>query len=184
MHFEAKTVKLRDGRTCTLRPAHPDDSAELIEYMIKTAAETEFVLRYPDEVSFTEEREREILGNILEDPGHVMMVGYVDGKLAGNCGINGIGMKRKIRHRCSLAITLYREYWGLGIGSAMIDYLTELAVKIGFEQIDLEVVADNTRAQALYRKCGFEESGRRIRALKFDDGTYHDEVLMTKILKK
>lgn len=39
MHFEAKTVKLRDGRTCTLRPAHPDDSAELIEYMIKTAAE-------------------------------------------------------------------------------------------------------------------------------------------------
>ena len=183
MHFEARTVKLRDGRTCTLRPAHPDDSAELIEYMIKTAAETEFVLRYPDEVSFTEEREREILGGILENPGHVMMVGYVDGKLAGNCGISGIGMKRKIRHRCSLAITLYKEYWGLGIGSAMIDYLTKLAVKIGFEQIDLEVVADNTRAKALYRKCGFEESGRRIRALKFDDGTYHDEVLMTKILK-
>lgn len=142
------------------------------------------MLRYPDEVSFTEEREQEILGNILEDPGHVMMVGYVDGKLAGNCGISGIGMKRKIRHRCSLAITLYREYWGLGIGSAMIDYLTELAVKIGFEQIDLEVVADNTRAQALYRKCGFAESGRRIRALKFDDGTYHDEILMTKILKE
>ena len=161
MHFEAKTVKLRDGRTCTLRPAHPDDSAELIEYMVKTAAETEFVLRYPDEVSFTEEREREILGNILEDPGHVMMVDYVDGKP-----------------------TLYREYWGLGIGSAMIDYLTELAVKIGFEQIDLEVVADNTRAQALYRKCSFAESGRRIRALKFDDGTYHDEILMTKILKE
>jgi RimJ/RimL family protein N-acetyltransferase len=66
----------------------------------------------------------------------------------------------------------------------MIDYLTELAVKIGFEQIDLEVVADNTRAQALYRKCGFAESGRRIRALKFDDGTYHDEILMTKILKE
>ena len=40
-----------------------------------------------------------------------------------------------------------------------------------------------THAKALYRKCGFEESGRRIRALKFDDGTYHDEVLMTKILK-
>ena len=107
----------------------------------------------------------------------------LDGKLAGNCSICGIGARRKIRHRCSLAITLYKEYWGLGIGSAMIDYLTKLAVKIGFEQIDLEVVADNTRAKALYRKCGFEESGRRIRALKFDDGTYHDEVLMTKILK-
>ena len=183
MQFEARTVVLKDERTCILRPAQPDDAADLIEYMVRTAGVTEFVLRYPDEVSFTEEREREILGNILEDPGHVMMVGIVDGKLAGNCGINGIGMKRKIRHRCSLAITLYREYWGLGIGSAMIRYLTELAGQIGFEQIDLEVVADNDRAQALYRKCGFAESGRRTRALKFDDGTYHDEVLMTKILK-
>lgn len=183
MQFEARTVTLKDGRTCTLRPACPDDAADLIEYMVRTAGETEFVLRYPDEVSFTEEQEREILGNILNDPGHVMMAGIVDGKLAGNCSICGIGVRRKIRHRCSLAITLYREYWGLGIGSAMIGYLTELAQQIGFSQIDLEVVADNTRAQALYRKCGFEESGRRTRALKFDDGTFHDEILMTKILK-
>ena len=183
MIFDERTVTLKDGRTCTLRPAQPDDAAALIEYMVRTAGETEFVLRYPDEVQFTEEREREILGDILNDSGHVMMVGVVDGQIAGNCGISGIGMKRKIRHRCSLAITLYREYWGLGIGTAMIGYLAELAEQIGFGQIDLEVVADNTRARALYRKCGFEESGRRTRALKFDDGTYHDEVLMTRILK-
>ena len=183
MRFTARTVTLRDGRTCVLRPACPDDAAALIDYMVRTAGETEFVLRYPDEVSFTEEREREILGSILDDPGQVMMVGIVDGKLAGNCSIGGIGMKRKIRHRCSLAVALYREYWGLGIGGAMIAYLAELAKQIGFEQIDLEVVADNTRAVALYRKCGFEESGRRLRALKFDDGTYHDEILMTRILR-
>ena len=183
MQFEARTITLKDGRTCTLRPAHPDDSAGLIEYMKRTAAETPFLLRNPDEVSYTLEQERELLNGILNDPGHAMMIGIVDGKVAGNCSISGIGMKRKIRHRCSLAITLYQEYWGLGIGTAMIGYLAELAEQIGFEQIDLEVVADNVRAQSLYRKCGFEETGRRIRALKFDDGTYHDEVLMTRILK-
>ena len=58
----------------------------------------------------------------------------------------------------------------------------ELAAQIGYEQIDLEVVADNTRALTLYRKCGFTETGRKHRALKFDDGTYHDEILMTRIL--
>lgn len=184
MQFEPRTVTLKDGRTCTLRPAHPDDSAVLIEYMRRTAGETEFVLRYPDEVSFTEEREREILENILNDPAHPMMVGVVDGKIAGNCAVSGIGARRKILHRCSLAITLYREYWGLGIGTAMIGYLSELAKQIGFEQIDLEVVAENERGQALYRKCGFVETGRRVRALKFDDGTYHDEILMIKILKE
>ena len=183
MQFETRTVTLKDGRTCTLRPAHPDDSAALIEYMSRTAGETPFLLRYPDEVGYTVEQERELLNNILNDPGHVMMTGIVDGKVAGNCSVCGIGAKRKIRHRCSLAITLYKEYWGLGIGTAMIGYLTELAERIGYEQIDLEVVADNLQAQALYRKCGFEETGRRARALKFDDGTYHDELLMVKVLK-
>ena len=64
----------------------------------------------------------------------------------------------------------------------MINYLTELAAQIGYRQIDLEVVAENTQAQALYRKCGFTESGRRINALRFDDGSFHDEILMYKSL--
>ena len=38
------------------------------------------------------------------------------------------------------------------------------------------------QAQALYRKCGFVEAGRRHNALKFDDGTSHDEILMYKLL--
>ena len=183
MKFEPRTITLKDGRTCVLRPTHPDDSAQMIEYMKQTAGETPYLLRYPDEVSYTIEQECELLTNILNDPGHVMMVAIVDGKVAGNCSISDIGAKRKIRHRCSMAIALYQDYWNLGIGSAMIDYLTELAIQLGYEQMDLEVVADNTRAQALYRKCGFTETGRRARALKFDDGTYHDELLMVKILR-
>ena len=183
MLFEERTVTLRDGRTCTLRPAAPDDAAELIAYMKATAGETPFLLRYPDEVQYTEEQERGLLAQILNDPGQAMLIGIVDGKVAGNSSISGIGTKRKIRHRCSLAVTLYRDYWGLGIGGAMIGYLAELAGKIGFEQIDLEVAADNERARALYEKCGFRETGRRLRALKFDDGTYNDEILMTKLLE-
>ena len=126
--------------------------------------------------------EKEILGRLQEDPYAIMMAATVDGKVAGNGSINGIGEKRKIRHRCSLAIALYEEYWGLGIGTAMINYMTELAKEIGWHQVDLEVVAENEQAQALYKKCGFIESGRRHNALLFDDGTYHDEILMYKSL--
>ena len=38
------------------------------------------------------------------------------------------------------------------------------------------------RATALYRMCGFIETGRRHNALKFDDGSFHDEILMYKDL--
>ena len=180
MRFDERIIKLKDKRECILRPTMPGDAEAMIEYLKLTSAETEYLLRYPDEVNFTLEDEKERLGRLLDDEHSVMMVATVDGKVAGNCSINGIGSKRKIWHRCSMAVALYKDYWGLGIGSAMINYLCELAAAIGYRQIDLEVVAENKRAQALYKKCGFTESGRRHNALRFDDGSYHDEIIMYK----
>ena len=165
-----------------LKPNSPEYAQEMLDYLRKTSAETEFLLRYPDEVKFTLESEKEILGSLLENPYAIMMIAVVDGKVAGNGSVNGIGDKRKIRHRCSLAIALYEEFWGLGIGTAMIDYMSELAGQIGWKQLDLEVVAENEQAIALYKKCGFIETGRRHNALKFDDGSFHDEILMYKDL--
>ena len=37
MNFENRTVTLKDGRTCTLRPTCPDDAEVMIEYMKVTA---------------------------------------------------------------------------------------------------------------------------------------------------
>lgn len=182
MLFDARSIRLKDGRDCILRPTGPDDAAALIEYLEKTSGETPFLLRYPDEVVYTLEQERTLLERIRNDPRSVMMAAVVEGRIAGNCSISGLGQQRKLRHRCSLAIALYREFWGLGIGSAMIGYLTELARQIGYEQLELEVVAENEAARALYARCGFEVYGRRPRAMRFDDGSLHDEILMMKPL--
>lgn len=182
MKFEPRTITLKDGRNCTLRPTHPDDAAEMIAYMKQIAEETRFTLRTPEEVTYTLEQEKNILGSLLEDQGSVMMLAVVDGQVAGNCSINGMGNKRRILHRCSMAIALKKDYWNLGIGFGMITYLTELAKEIGFEQMELEVVADNERGRKLYEKCGFKETGKHLRALKYDDGTYADEIIMIKLL--
>ncbi len=183
MKFEPREIILKDGRSCVLRPTAPEDAATMLEYLRETSGETEYLLRNPDEVTYTLDEEREILARLYEDPACVMMAAVVDGRVAGNCSVSGIGTKRKIRHRCSMAIALYREFWNLGIGTAMIGYLTELAQKIGYRQMDLEVVAENTRAQALYTRCGFRETGRRHHALRFDDGSLHDEILMYRELQ-
>lgn len=182
MKFETRTIPLKDGRSAILRPTHPDDAAEMIQYMKQISEETRFVLRTPEEVTFTLEQEQEILGHLLEDQGSVMMLAEVDGQVAGNCSINGMGFKSRIRHRCSMAIALKKDYWNLGIGTAMIHYLTDLAKEIGFEQIELDVVADNERGRMLYEKCGFVETGKHLRAMKYEDGTYADEVIMIKLL--
>lgn len=182
MKFDNKAILLEDGRTCLLRPAHPDDSEQLLEYLKITAAETPFVLRYPDEVTYTLENEREILAQSLENETSAMIVADVDGNIAGNCALSGLGNKRRILHRCSLGIALKKEYWNLGIGTELITYATELAKQIGYEQIELEVVAENERAIHLYQKCGFYEIGKRPHAFKYDDGLYRDELIMNKFI--
>lgn len=182
MKFKNRNIKLKDGRNCVLRPTHPDDSEQMIEYLKITAAETPFLLRYPEEVTYTLEEEKEILKHLLESGDSIMMVAVVDGKIAGNCSINSIGNKRKIQHRCSFGIALKKEFWNLGIGTAMIEYISELAKQAGYEQMELEVVDGNDNAKRLYEKCGFVETGKHLRALKYDDGTYRDEFIMSRKL--
>lgn len=182
MKFQERTITLKNGSTCILCPTYPKYAADMLEYLKITAAETPFLLRYPDEVNCTLEGEKEILSNLLENKTGVMMLALVDGKVAGNGSINGKGNKRRIMHRCGLGIALKKEFWNLGIGTAMMQYLEELAGQIGYEQIELEVVEGNDTAKKLYEKCGFIETGRNVRALKYDDGTYRDELIMIKVL--
>ncbi len=182
MKFESRTITLKDGRECILRPTTAEYAQEMIDYLKLTAEETPYLLRNPDEVRYTLEQEEEILNYLYEEEHSVMMLALVDGKVAGNSSINGLGGKRRILHRCSLAIALKKEFWGLGIGSAMIGYLSELAKQIGYEQMELEYVEGNESARRLYEKCGFTETGRHFRAMKYDDGTYRDEFIMSKLL--
>lgn len=181
MHFADKIIQLKDKRECILRTVYPNDSKAMLECFRTISAETPFLLRYADEVTLTDEEERELLQHKLDADNEFMMLAMVDHVLAGNCGIMAKGSVRRQRHRCGFAIGIKEDYWHLGLGTAMLDYALELAKAIGYEQVELEVVEGNDRAKALYKRFGFEETGKHVRALKYDDGSYRDEDVMVKI---
>ncbi|MBP3824546.1 MAG: GNAT family N-acetyltransferase, partial [Butyrivibrio sp.] len=56
------------------------------------------------------------------------------------------------------------------------------AKELGFEQMELGTYADNEKGLALYRKMGFQEMGKNLRAFKLKDGTYIDEINMVLFL--
>ena len=89
---------------------------------------------------------------------------------------------KRYRHRCDIAIALYKEYCGCGIGKAMFETLLGAAKKAGYEQAELEVVAGNKNAIALYEKIGFEKCGTFPDYMKYSDGTYADAYRMIKKL--
>jgi len=48
----------------------------------------------------------------------------------------------------------------------------------GVEQLELEVVTQNSRAISMYKSFGFEIYGTKKHALKYENGTYADEYFM------
>lgn len=87
-----------------------------------------------------------------------------------------------MKHRCSFAIAIEQAYCGCGLGLLLSKKAIEWAGKMGFEQVELGVYADNERAIALYKRMGFEECGRNPRAFRLKEGTYIDEINMVLFL--
>ena len=61
MRFKPVTFTLKDGRECTLCNALPEHAQGMLDYLSKSAGESEFILRYPDEVHYTLEGEIRML---------------------------------------------------------------------------------------------------------------------------
>lgn len=182
MIFKPLNATDKTGHEVLLRNAEAGDAEDLIHYLKTTASETPYLIREPDEAALTPEQEREFIQRMMDSPRDLLLAAFVDGKHAGNCSLNGIGAYRRYRHRCEIAIALYQEYCGRGIGTMMLNAVLETAKEIGYEQAELEVIADNKGAVALYEKLGFQKYGRFPDNAKYQTGNYADAYWMMKKL--
>ncbi len=182
MKFTSKEVILKDGRRCILRSACEKDAKNLLEYLKITAEETHFLTREPEEITMTLEQEKEFIQKREDAPRELLLIAEMDGRHVGNCSIMQVGSFMRYAHRCSLGIALYQEFCGLGIGRIMMEEVLKAARECGYEQVELEVVADNVVAVELYQKLGFEIYGTYEHNMKYKDGSYADVYLMKKEL--
>lgn len=182
MKFNPIEIKDKLRRTIILRNAEISDAGDLIEYLKITTRETPYLIREPEEVTITLEQEKKFIENKISDERELMLVATLEGKHIGNCSLMGIAPYKRYAHRCEVAIALYQEYCGCGIGKVMMETILEVAKSVGYEQAELEVIADNKSAIELYKKLGFEKYGSFPNNMKYSDGTYADADWMMKKL--
>ena len=178
-----KTIKLKDDRQCILRNATENDGAAVLENFILTHEQTDFLLSYPDENTITAEEEGQYLQKKTDSPNGIEILAEVDGTVAGLAGIEAIGDKYKVRHRADFGISVDKNYWGLGIGTALMEASIQCAKEAGYEQLELNVVAENDRAIAMYRRAGFVEYGRNPKGFRSRISGYQEVVYMSLDLK-
>ena len=171
-------IVLKNGKTAILRNGEESDGSAVLENFNRTHAETDFLLSYPDENSFDSEAEGRYLKKKAESANEVEIIVILDGQVVGTAGIDAVGTKDKLRHRAEFGISVGKEYWGLGIGRALTQACIQCAREAGFTQLELDVVAQNERAMALYQKAGFVEYGRNPRGFHSRTGGYQEIVLM------
>ena len=157
--------------------AAPSDAAALLEYLKTDGGESDNLLFGAGGIPITEEQEKTLLESYANSP-HSRIFLAVDGdRIVGNSTVDGRNNPR-IGHRRNLAISVLRDYWGMGVGSALMQRMVDFAKSTGAEVLSLEVLSDNARAIALYRKFGFESFGTYKKFFKID-GKYFDADYMT-----
>ena len=155
-----QVIRLKNGVECCLRNGVESDGQAVFDNFNLTHGETDYLLTYPDENAFDVMQESQFLKEKTESKNEIQIVAVVDNVVVGTAGIGAIGAKYKVRHRAEFGISVAKEFWGLGIGQALTTACIACARAAGYIQLELKVVAENTRAISMYEKNGFVEYGR------------------------
>lgn len=108
-----------------------------------------------------------------DDPHDHCLVAEVDGKIAGAVWVRIMDDYGHVDDQTpSLAISLYSEYRGQGIGTQLLNQMLNMLRQKGYPQVSLSVQKENY-ALRMYQKAGFETVEER-----------GDEVLMVRRMKK
>lgn len=171
-----KSVVLRDGSVLQISRPWGENAAEILEYLKIVGGETHFLLMDENGLGISEEREAKILEAAYVEPRGGMHFGKINREIACMFSLS-CHPRRRLAHTGEIALSVRKKYWHIGVGSAIMETLIELAKEASLKNVELGVYADNERAIALYRRFGFEEIGRH-RGKMYVDGEYYDEILM------
>ena len=177
MTYPAKSIPLKDGRTAVLRSPAPDDAAEMLTFIRTCSAETEFLVRLPDECPDSVEAERTWIARVVDSPDNLLILALVEGEIVGSAQVS-FNRRRKVAHRATIGITILRKCWNLGLGTALIGELITAARQQGVTQLELDFIEGNARARALYEKMGFRIAAVKPNAIRQPDGRLVNEYFM------
>lgn len=173
-----QTIILKNGIEAVIRNGDESDGSAVYAIFNRSHEETDYLLSYPDENSFDPEQEAQFLKEKAISPNETELVAIVDGKHVGTAGIEAVGKKYKVKHRAGFGISVLKEYWGLGLGKALTKACIQCARDAGYDQLELDVVAENEKALSLYQSLGFVEYGRNPRGFKSRISGYQELVYM------
>ncbi|MEM8834317.1 MAG: GNAT family N-acetyltransferase [Planctomycetota bacterium] len=184
-------IALKDGRRATICEATLDDLETIWQIEVEVTRLGHGVVRTMDELDEPAESRRKRFKRALAHrpgigAGGVLLLARVGGIAAGAGSIKRLHLER-IAHVGTLWISIRPEFQGLGLGRTLMGALLDWArvgagaqCAVPIRRVELNVLADNARAIALYESMGFECEGRKRGHVRMADGAFEDDLVMAR----
>lgn len=165
-----------------IRPAKKDDAHEVLQLLNIVGGESNNLTYSGNELGFTISQEETFIEGHNQCNNSLFIVAVYKDKIIGTLNFAG-GNRTRIAHSGMFGMSVLKEYWGIGVGTCLVDYLLEWAEENGIiKKIELQVKIDNIRAIELYKKMGFTVEGRLRKSLKIND-EYYDTLYMGRLIE-
>ncbi|MFC1851696.1 GNAT family N-acetyltransferase [candidate division CSSED10-310 bacterium] len=175
--MEVHRYPIKNDDILLIRQVAEDDAQAVLDFVHSISAESDFLSFGYGEFETTLAEEREFIRSCWASDNQLFILGLIDNTIVATL-IFSSGQRPRVRHSGELSMSVRKRYWGLGIGSLMLDTLITWARATQIvKKINLRVRTDNQRAIQLYECTGFLKEGT-IRKEIFLDGTYFDHYWM------
>ncbi|MEX2247483.1 MAG: GNAT family protein [Dehalococcoidia bacterium] len=165
-----------EGKIVNLRAREMTDLANFTRWINDTEVTRHLSMRYQMSLLAEEKWLSELVSQPMAYDRVAFSIDTKDGVHIGSLNYHIIVPEER---KASLGIMIgEKEYWAKGYGTDAIVTLLRFGFdEMNLNRVELRVFADNARAIACYRKCGFVEEGR-LRQDRFARGEYTDTHIM------
>jgi GNAT superfamily N-acetyltransferase len=173
-----KSIELKDGSKCTLRPLGAQDELGFHEFFLAVPLkERMFIKHRVTEPEVIHEWCQNIdLGRNLP------LLALGDGQIMGVATLHQqlIGWKRHIGRVSVLVLPIFR---GRGLARALVSEMIDIAARVGLEKVEAEFIGEQEAAIKMFALLGFSALLRLPNYVKDMQAIPHDYVLMGLDLK-
>ena len=163
-----------------IREAEIDDAQEMISYLNIVGGESDHLMHGPDGFKVPVEAVKRRIQASHDADNSIILIALAGEKIIARAELYGYPEAR-LYHNAKFSISVRKDYWNRKIGTMLMTKIIERARSMNLRNIDLEVVADNQAAIALYRKMGFSDVGI-YKNYWFANNVYRDAIVMQKCL--
>ena len=167
-------LKLRDGRSATIRVMEPADLDKIVEFAKDLPADDLLFLR-------TDITDRNVVKQWVDHirDGHtITLLAEIDGELAAYASVH-LDQARWTRRVGEIRIMTSSRYRGAGLGRRLAAEVFDLARSLGLKKITAQMTTEQAAARAAFEHLGFQVEAMLSDWVEDRRGRSRDLLIMT-----